>query len=261
MRTSTSLLATILVIGMGPGHSAMALADPSATLYRLGDQATFEAGCLAPCMCPVSARGSLKGTLTLEPAGFDGVFQNYRVAGIDWRLVRDQVQTPVTGSGSYRVGGDRQQLTLDLSVDGAPAQRYDSGLIGGGASFPSLSLPVALHGFYCNDSVYGVQATPGVTGVLPLAVSNGPLRLGPNPFHGRAGIAFEVASTGPVDLRIHDLAGREVRALLSGAVLEAGPHTLVWDGLRGDGAKVPPGVYFVRLKTPGRESGGALVKL
>ena len=261
MKASALHLVPLLFLVLGSTPSQALPSDSPSISYQLGDEAAFEAGCLPPCMCPVLVRSGLKGTLVLDPIGFDGTFRHYLVRDIQWHFMNDQASVTVTGSGTYQVGGDQQQLIVDLSVGGDPPQRYDSGLTAGGSSFPSLRLPVALHGFFCHDSVYGVQATPTVTGVNAPTASTSPLRLGPNPFRGSAGIGFTLLASGPVDLRIHDLAGREVRALASGAVWAAGPHTLTWDGLGADGVRRPAGVYFVLLRTAGREERGTLVKL
>ena len=87
------------------------------------------------------------------------------------------------------------------------------------------------------------------------------LRLGPNPFHGSTAIVFSLPKDGPVDLRILDLAGRVVRTLASRSPTVSGLHALSWDGRRDDGDLAPAGVYFVRLKTPDRETRGRLTKL
>src|SRR5262249_29399750 len=155
------------------------------------------------------------------------------VHNVDW-LLETNPPAHVTGSGTYKVAGDQQELTLDLSVAGMPARRYDSGLTGGGSSFPQLHLPIALHGFFCRDSVYGVQATTGVVGVIDAPTPSLELHVGPNPFQSHAAIGFSLAQRGTVQIRIHDLAGREVRRLLDGETFESGPHSVTWDGLRQD---------------------------
>jgi len=53
---------------------------------------------------------------------------------------------------------------------------------------------------------------------------------------------------------VHDLAGRRVRALLSGTG-DAGLNQLTWDGTGDAGGRLAPGVYYLRLNTPaGRTS-------
>ena len=49
-----------------------------------------------------------------------------------------------------------------------------------------------------------------------------------------------------MQLAVYDLRGRLVRELVSGPV-EAGSHTVVWDGRDRGGQSVAAGVYFARM--------------
>jgi hypothetical protein len=68
----------------------------------------------------------------------------------------------------------------------------------------------------------------------------------PNPFSGRTTFRFTVPETGPVSLRVHDLAGRLVASVVDG-VESSGPHSVTWDAhpLRSLGAA--GGVFFARV--------------
>jgi endonuclease I len=69
----------------------------------------------------------------------------------------------------------------------------------------------------------------------------------PNPFRQATTIRFDLPTRAPVELQILDVAGRRVRTLMSGTVLEPGHHEAVWDG-RGVGGRLEPaGLYFCRL--------------
>ena len=83
----------------------------------------------------------------------------------------------------------------------------------------------------------------------------------PNPFRTAADVEFTLATPGPVDLRIYDVLGREVRSLARGERFEAGTQRLRWDGRGGDGGPSRAGVYFVRLKLAGREWNRTLVRI
>jgi hypothetical protein len=72
----------------------------------------------------------------------------------------------------------------------------------------------------------------------------------PNPFQTGTGIHFSLARAGRVDLRIYDVGGRVLRTLVD-KDLAAGRHDVQWQGEDDRGARVPPGVYFYRLVTPG----------
>jgi hypothetical protein len=70
----------------------------------------------------------------------------------------------------------------------------------------------------------------------------------PNPFSGTTTIRFSQPASGPVTLRIYDVAGRRVRTLDNG-MLPAGRHVRTWDGRDDEARRVPAGVYFTRLET------------
>jgi hypothetical protein len=78
----------------------------------------------------------------------------------------------------------------------------------------------------------------------------GPARLAtavPNPFRLETAIRFSVAEAGTVELAVFDVAGRRVRALVSG-FQGTGEHAARWDGRDDAGRRVAPGVYFCRLR-------------
>lgn len=86
----------------------------------------------------------------------------------------------------------------------------------------------------------------------------------------RAEIGFNTTlDDSRADVLITDTEDRQVRALLLGRPLPAGPHRFSWDGIGDDGAAVPEGEYGIRvilgeegrdIKPPGRiavvEQGG-----
>ncbi len=57
---------------------------------------------------------------------------------------------------------------------------------------------------------------------------------------------FELATSGPVTLRIYDVTGRVVRDLAH-RTFEAGAFSHAWDGRSNSGSRVSAGIYFVRL--------------
>lgn len=67
----------------------------------------------------------------------------------------------------------------------------------------------------------------------------------PNPFNPSTHIQFEISESGHVSLKLYDLLGQEVAALVD-AVLEAGVHRS-----RLDGSNLSSGVYFYKLRTEG----------
>ncbi len=63
---------------------------------------------------------------------------------------------------------------------------------------------------------------------------------------GATRLAFTLPAAARVTLAIHDVQGRRVATLLDGVALAAGAHALEWRAVA-----LPPGVYAVRLATPG----------
>jgi len=77
----------------------------------------------------------------------------------------------------------------------------------------------------------------------------------PNPFNPATEISFTVgAGDDATTLEVFDAAGRRVRSLVS-AVLDAGDHTVAWDGTDDRGQRVPSGVYLYRLQSGGTVTG------
>jgi len=75
-----------------------------------------------------------------------------------------------------------------------------------------------------------------------------PLENYPNPFNPKTTISFSIPRAGHVEMSIFDVAGRRVAGLISGT-MEAGEHTVAWDGTDLGGARASSGVYFCVLKT------------
>jgi len=72
----------------------------------------------------------------------------------------------------------------------------------------------------------------------------------PNPFNPTTTIRFTLDYASPTRLDIFNIAGQRVAALADG-YLEAGEHSLIWNGRDENGARVASGMYFYRLKTDG----------
>ena len=76
----------------------------------------------------------------------------------------------------------------------------------------------------------------------------------PNP--AKTALMFEFIVPDPggdTELRVFDIAGREVAAPLI-ANLRSGPHAVSWQGRASSGDQLPPGVYLVMLRMSGQAS-------
>ncbi len=96
---------------------------------------------------------------------------------------------------------------------------------------------------WSDDAVSDVAETPMASRLVLLGAAR-------NPFNPATTIAWEMPRAAPVTLKIHDVAGRLVRTLLSGSNHEAGRQSTVWNGQNDRGQNVAAGVYLYSLETP-----------
>ncbi len=70
----------------------------------------------------------------------------------------------------------------------------------------------------------------------------------PNPFNPSTTIAFDLAGSGNMKLKIYNVLGQEIRTIANGFYL-TGHYTIAWDGKDATGKSVASGIYFYRLET------------
>ncbi|GEM_PF-6237510 len=68
----------------------------------------------------------------------------------------------------------------------------------------------------------------------------------PNPFKNGTIIGFSIPEDGRVRFEIHDLSGRYVWSVENS--LEAGVHTLAWNGENQEGKRITPGIYLCTMR-------------
>jgi hypothetical protein len=107
-------------------------------------------------------------------------------------------------------------------------------------------------GLIAHDSSDGpFSIEPAALAVEPGEVQAFALRQNtPNPFRVSTRIEFDLPVASHVRLKIFDTAGRAVHTLVDGFV-PAGRHGVRWDGRSGSGQSLHPGVYLLRIETPG----------
>lgn len=252
---AASLWAPPVARAQGDCGPCLAPPRPGAIPYQVtGD--SYQVGCQAPCACPVLIQHGLKGTFVLVPSSSGPLFDEYLLCDIDWtaQAIGGIPEVRLRGDGWYRVGGEvaiQHELRLCLSVDGGPAQLFESGLVPGGDRFPAIVIDAAVHGFFCWDSVLVVQAVPATAGIAVDGAGVG-LRVRPNPALGPMDIDLVLPRPAQVSLAILDVQGRELRVLEPGAWRPAGSYALRWDRARPDGSRAPAGLYLLRLRVDGR---------
>ncbi len=108
---------------------------------------------------------------------------------------------------------------------------------------------------------YDILVKTGATTGLehaPLATALG--QNYPNPFNPETTIPFSLADASRVTLRIYDVTGALVAALLD-EPRDAGKHVARWDGRADSGLGAPTGIYFARLEATGMVKTRKLVLL
>jgi len=105
----------------------------------------------------------VKGAFLLTPTGFDGLYNNYTIAFVNWSFSINGITTVVTGSGTYKIGGEvalQQELALDLQMDGGKVEHFDSGLVPNPVAFPDIEISISTNRQFCFDTVFNVSASP-----------------------------------------------------------------------------------------------------
>lgn len=90
--------------------------------------------------------------------------------------------------------------------------------------------------------VQGASDVPTVGGGSGIALAPP----APNPSRAGTMVRYELADSRPIELTVHDGAGRRIRTL-SGASGARGVHWVEWDGKDDEGRETPSGIYWVRL--------------
>ncbi len=82
----------------------------------------------------------------------------------------------------------------------------------------------------------------------------------PNPFNPKTSIHFDLPTAGSVELSVYDVEGRRVITLLD-EHLDAGTHSIDWNGRDSAGNEAAAGVYLYRLQSGAEEATERMVLL
>lgn len=173
--------------------------------------------------------------------------------------LRDRVRLSWDAAGEfagfnvYREGGTSNSLARvklnKVLIKGRSPFSFDDEAVESGVTYNYWLEAVDAGG---KAKVFGpASAKPGATSPYAFALA-APY---PNPACEKVNISYSLPTgvTGNFDITVYDLAGRQVKTLVSGAAA-AGNFNLVWDLTDDQGRTVAPGVYIYRLRT---ESGNA----
>jgi hypothetical protein len=142
-------------------------------------------------------------------------------------------------SAGYSLAGENFQTTVTFDARDLSEGTYWGMLIINSSDpiQPTLSLPCTLF-----VEPVGVAEQTGYLPTEPSLLQNYP-----NPFNPTTEIKFALPRASDVNLVVYDIMGREVRELTNGSV-EAGYHSVIWDGKDGEGQSVASGIYFYTIK-------------
>ncbi|MCK5617254.1 T9SS type A sorting domain-containing protein, partial [Candidatus Pacearchaeota archaeon] len=68
----------------------------------------------------------------------------------------------------------------------------------------------------------------------------------PNPFNPKTTIDFSLPQNTNISITIFDILGNQVKTLAK-SMIQAGDHSIVWDGTNENNQSVPTGVYFCQM--------------
>jgi hypothetical protein len=82
----------------------------------------------------------------------------------------------------------------------------------------------------------------------------------PNPGHGVVTVRYGLPTAGQAEVQVIDTAGRIVRRATLGGERSAG-REWQWQGRADDGREMPPGIYFIRVRSGHRAKSTKVVFL
>ena len=68
----------------------------------------------------------------------------------------------------------------------------------------------------------------------------------PNPFNANTVIGFSIEQSARVNITVYNLTGGKIAEILN-CQMNAGKHSVIWNGINKEGETLPSGVYFYRL--------------
>jgi len=143
------------------------------------------------------------------------------------------------GSGAF------YEIPLDANNDAVFVVPYDLdnvysvGFVIGNAAKDGLSQ---------SYSITVDRITPNPTAVGELAPAFAIAGNFPNPFNPQTSIQFTLNGTADTRLDVYDISGRKVRTLLNN-VLDAGEHTVPFNGRDDAGRELASGTYLAKLSS------------
>ena len=82
----------------------------------------------------------------------------------------------------------------------------------------------------------------------------------PNPFNPTTTISFEIAEKGKTEVEIFNIKGQKVKTLLN-ENLEAGQHSVIWNGKTDSEKQVSSGMYFYKVSVNNNQKISKMIML
>jgi len=204
-----------------------------------------------------------------------GFNSTYNTLSVPQRIRYLTKGTPITltGAGTYRgsaVSGERYSWDMGDGVTYINQKEITHSYQNIGTYTVTLTVTWSGQEFKNNGSFHSywdyldlhddTKTTPSKTlpplpyeiQVVPSAAESTLYQSMPSPFiinkHGVTAIPYDLAKAAEVDLRIMSTRGQLIKALYTGNK-HSGYWSEIWDGTDENGHQVPPGLYFVILKT------------
>jgi predicted outer membrane repeat protein len=187
---------------------------------------------------PSADQGIIAWKGTFQPGFIEGGSPNYPVK-ICWSLSKAQAAPKQIEL--------RDQSEALFNVDMKTGNyRANSGIVVRKITADSICVEISLTSIRGFKIVYGAvgdvkdEPTTGIANAYMLSPNV------PNPFASSTEISYYAPKSGDVRIDIYDIHGALVRTLLNGQV-EAGSHTIDWNGTDAKGSNVASGTYTYRL--------------
>jgi len=230
----------------------IAMVDRGTCAFAVKVQAAQDAGAIGVIVVnnvagPAGSLGGTSATITIPAVMVSQADGNLLKAELANGLFASLQQSSTLRAG-MDTAGRPLVFTPNPLQSGSSVSHFDV------SASPNLLMEPAISVDLANNSVdltlaafrdlgwFTGAATP-VPGLFPRTVLK---QNAPNPFNPSTTISFTLADAGATELRVFNVRGQNIRRLVAGS-LEAGEHSVVWDGRNDNGATVPSGIYFYKL--------------
>jgi hypothetical protein len=229
----------------------IALIDRGICSFAAKVQAAQDAGAIGVIVVnnvagPAASMGGASATVTIPSIMVSQADGNLLKAELANGLFASIQTSPTRRAGTDNLGRPLVYTPNPLQ-QGSSVSHWDT------SAMPNLLMEPAINSDLAHNGVdltlaafrdlgwfFGASPVPG-------AGSRWALRQNaPNPFNPSTTISFTLAEAGATELQVFNVRGQNVRKLVAGG-LEAGDHSVTWDGRDDSGARVPSGVYFYKL--------------